>query len=37
MSVPEMKFGNQPIDGGNLLFTAEEKANFLSEAPVASK
>ena len=35
--VPEMKFGNQPIDGGNLLFTAEEKANFLSEAPVASK
>ncbi|MBI5235887.1 MAG: class I SAM-dependent DNA methyltransferase [Deltaproteobacteria bacterium] len=36
-TVPEMKFGNQPIDGGFLLFTSEEKVAFVNEAPTAKK
>ncbi|NLO19279.1 MAG: class I SAM-dependent DNA methyltransferase, partial [Ignavibacteria bacterium] len=35
--VPKMKFGNMPADGGNFLFTKEEKENFLKEEPNAEK
>lgn len=35
--VPEMKIGNKPIDGGNYLFTPEEKAEFLFKQPEAEK
>lgn len=34
--VPEMGIGNKPIDGGNYLFTAEEKAVFLEKEPQAA-
>ena len=34
---PIMKFGNQPIDGGNLLFTDREKIEFLDQEPGAEK
>lgn len=33
--VPPMGIGNKPIDGGNYLFTPEEKASFLIEEPEA--
>ena len=33
--VPEMLFGNKPVDDGNLFFTDEEKAQFLAEEPEA--
>src|SRR3546814_71295 len=33
--VPEMKIGNKPIDGGNFLFTTEERAAFLAIEPGA--
>jgi hypothetical protein len=35
--VPEMCFGNQPIDGGHLLFDDEEKKEFLRKEPSAAK
>jgi hypothetical protein len=35
--VPEMGIGNKPIDGGNYLFTPEEKAAFLKEEPTAKE
>lgn len=35
--VPKMKFGNMPADGGNFLFTKEEKEKFLKEEPNAEK
>ena len=35
-SVPEIAIGNKPIDGGNYLFTPEEKADFLSVEPQAA-
>lgn len=35
--VPEMGIGNKPIDGGNYLFTPEEKADFLKVEPAAKK
>lgn len=34
--VPEMGIGNKPIDGGNYLFTTEEKAAFLAKEPQAA-
>jgi hypothetical protein len=34
---PEIGIGNKPIDDGNYLFTAEEKADFLKLEPTASK
>ncbi|MCL6218589.1 class I SAM-dependent DNA methyltransferase [Zunongwangia pacifica] len=34
---PEMNFGNMPADGGNLLFTQEEKNEFLNKEPNAEK
>jgi hypothetical protein len=34
-SVPEIGIGNKPIDGGNYLFTPEEKAAFLALEPGA--
>ena len=34
--VPEMGIGNKPIDGGNYLFTDEEKAEFLAMEPAAA-
>lgn len=36
-SVPKMYKGSQPTDGGNFLFTEEEKNDFLSIEPKASK
>jgi len=35
--VPEMNFGNMPADGGELLFTKEEKDDFLNKEPLAKK
>jgi len=34
---PEMNFGNMPADNGNLLFTEEEKKEFLKKEPKAEK
>ena len=34
--IPEIGIGNQPIDGGNYLFTDEEKAAFLAKEPGAA-
>ena len=34
--VPEIGIGNKPIDGGNYLFTAEEKEAFLKKEPGAA-
>ena len=36
-SVPKMFKGSQPTDGGNFLFTEEEKNEFLAKEPKASK
>src|SRR3546814_9533961 len=33
--VPEMKIGNKPIDGGNFLFTTDERDAFLAIEPGA--
>ncbi len=35
--VPEMRFGNMPNDGGNLLFSIEEKREFLNRNPESAK
>ena len=35
--VPPIGIGNKPIDGGNYLFTPEEKAEFLQREPQAEK
>jgi hypothetical protein len=35
--VPKMSFGNMPLDGGNLLFTDQEKNDFLLKEPQAEK
>jgi len=35
--VPEIGMGNQPIDGGNYLFTKEEMDAFLKTEPAAKK
>ncbi len=32
-NVPKMNFGNMPLDGGNLLFTKEEKEELLNKFP----
>ncbi|MCK9571878.1 MAG: N-6 DNA methylase [Candidatus Omnitrophica bacterium] len=34
---PEMNFGNMPADGGKLLFTSEEKGNFIKSEPRSKK
>jgi hypothetical protein len=36
-NVPKMNFGNMPADGGELLFTGEEKKQFLINEPEAEK
>lgn len=36
-NVPEIGIGNQPIDGGNYLFTKEERDEFLKKEPEAGK
>ncbi|MBS1733433.1 MAG: class I SAM-dependent DNA methyltransferase [Bacteroidetes bacterium] len=36
-NVPEIVWGNKPVDGGNLLFTDIEKKDFLAKEPKASK
>lgn len=36
-AVPEIGIGNKPIDGGNYLFTPEEKLEFLDKEPGAEK
>ncbi len=36
-NVPEIGIGNKPIDGGNYLFTDEEKTAFLEKEPSAEK
>jgi hypothetical protein len=35
--VPQMIWGNKPVDGGHLIFTPEEKKAFINEEPSASK
>ena len=35
--VPEIGIGNQPIDGGNYLFTEEEKEEFIRKNPQSAK
>ncbi|MFN7182982.1 MAG: DNA methyltransferase [Thermomonas haemolytica] len=35
--VPEIGIGNKPIDGGNYLFTTEEREAFIAEEPGAAK
>jgi hypothetical protein len=35
--VPEMNFGNMPADGGELLFSKEEKDAFIKEEPASKK
>nr|WP_308457297.1 type IIL restriction-modification enzyme MmeI [Nitrosomonas ureae] len=35
--VPEMLYGNKPVDGGNLLLSSEEKTELLSKEPKAEK
>jgi hypothetical protein len=35
--VPEIGIGNKPIDGGQYLFTPQEKAEFLAKEPGAAK
>jgi len=35
--LPEMRFGNMPNDGGNLLFDEKEKTVFLEKNPLAEK
>jgi hypothetical protein len=35
--VPEISFGSMPNDGGNLLFTDEEKAAFVAQEPKAAQ
>ncbi len=35
--VPNMMYGNKPTDGGNFIFTDEEKIQFLLEEPNAEK
>ncbi|MDR1872235.1 MAG: class I SAM-dependent DNA methyltransferase [Deltaproteobacteria bacterium] len=35
--VPEIGIGNKPIDGGNYLFTTEEKDEFIRQEPEAEK
>ena len=37
LGIPEIRMGNQPIDGGNYLFTTEEKLEFLKIEPAAKK
>lgn len=34
---PEVIWGNKPVDGGNLLFTDDEKSDFLIKEPTAEK
>jgi hypothetical protein len=36
-AAPEMGIGNKPIDGGNYLFTEEEKEAFIAKEPRAEK
>jgi hypothetical protein len=36
-NVPQMSFGNMPLDGGHLLMSDEEKADFLKREPRAEK
>ena len=35
--VPPIHFGNMPLDGGNLLLTAAERADLLAKEPAAAK
>ena len=36
-NVPEMSFGSMPNDGGNFLFTDEEKKEFVTKEPISEK
>lgn len=36
-NIPEISMGNQPIDGGNYLFTEEEKNEFIKKEPQSEK
>src|SRR5699024_1998060 len=36
-NVPEMGIGNKPIDGGNYLFTPEQKDEFITLEPAAEQ
>lgn len=36
-NIPPMKFGNMPLDGGNLLLSNEEKEELIRKEPLAAK
>ena len=36
-AVPEMIYGNKPVDGGHLLLSPDEKAELLDKEPKAAK
>lgn len=36
-AVPPIGIGNKPIDGGNYLFTTDEKAEFIKQEPLAAQ
>ncbi len=36
-NVPQMIWGNKPVDGGHLIFTTEEKDEFIKHEPSSSK
>lgn len=36
-SVPQMIWGNKPVDGGYLIFSPEEKEDFIQKEPLSSK
>ncbi len=36
-NAPKIKFGNQPIDGGNLILSAEEKTAWIKQEPKTKK
>lgn len=35
--IPSLKFGNQPVDGGHLILTPEERSALLQKEPLADK
>ena len=36
-NVPEVRIGNKPIDGGNYLFTPQEKTEFIAKEPLSAR
>ena len=36
-NIPKISFGNMPVDGGNFIFTNEEKEKFVKKEPMSEK